>query len=144
MANSVTKYASSLLMIILFTFAIIGFSVGFANDNSADVRIDADPNITSLYSQTGSAVGTFKNATDNTYKSIVDTTIETGSDVVKTPAAFTLTWSNLFSTFGLIMNVILVTIFGGNAVFAIFISAVAGLISFLFALYIIKAWRGNP
>ena len=144
MANSVTTYASSLLMIILFTFAIIGFSVGFANDNNSVVRIDSDPNITSLYGQSQDSMGTFRDNADSTYASITNTTIESGSDVVKTPAAFTLSWGNLFSTFGLIMNVIFVVIFGGSSTFAIFITSVAALISFFFALYIIKAWRGNP
>lgn len=144
MANSVTTYASSLLMIILFTFAIIGFSIGFANDNNAAVRIDSDPNMTSLYGQTQGSIVIFRDDSNNTYSSIIDTTIEQGSDVVKSPAPFTLTWGNLFSTFGLIMNVILVVIFGGNETFAIFITSVAGLMVFLFALYVIKAWRGNP
>ena len=144
MANSTISMVTSIAMIILFTIAILAFSIGFANDNSAAVRIDDDSDINSLYDDTSGSTSSFRSETEDSYKSIANTTIEAGSDVIKSPAVFTLTWTNLFATFGTILNVIFVVVFGGNATFAIFTTSLIAIIGFMFTLYIIKAWRGSP
>jgi len=144
MANSTISMITSIVMIILFVIAIIGFSIGFANDNDAAVRIDDNPNMTSLYTGSKDNLKNFKDDSGNTYTSIINTTIETGSDVIKSPAAFTLTWSNVYGTFGNIVNTINKEIFGGSPVFAIFTTTLIAVIAFMFGLYLIKAWRGSP
>ena len=144
MANSTLSLITSLAFIVLFSLAIISFSVGFANDNDADVRIDQDDNISSLNIITQSGLSDFKSESDDTYSSIANTTIETGSDVIKSPVVFTTTWGNMFRTFGNILSVVNSKIFGGNPTFTIFITAILTIIVIMFAFYIIKAWRGNP
>jgi len=144
MANSTISLISSLTMIALFCIAIIGFAVSFANDNNAAVRIDDDAGINSLKSDADDSMRVFTNDTTNAYSSISNTTLETGSDVIKSPAVFTLTWGNLFSTFANILGVIFIVVFGGNPAFAIFTTALVALLGLMFTLYIIKAWRGNP
>ena len=144
MANSLSTMLTSVAMIILFTIAILGFSIGFANDNNAAVRIDQNPNISSMEVFTQSGLNTFDSQTGETYASIANTTIETGSDVIKSPGVFTITWKNLYGTLDNIMGVAYSTIFGSGGTFAIFISTFLGIILLLFTLYIIKAWRGNP
>ena len=144
MANSTISMITSLTMVILFTVAIIGFSVSFANDNDSAVRIDDDSGINSLKTSSDNSMRVFSNETEESYSSIVDTTLETGSDVIKSPAVFTLTWKNLLSTFSNIIGVIFIVVFGGNPAFAIFVTALLGILAIMFTLYIIKAWRGNP
>ena len=144
MANSTLSLITSLAFIVLFSLAIISFSIDFANDNSADVRIDQDDNMSSLDIITQSGLGTLKSDTEDTYSSIVNTTIESGSDVIKSPGVFTITWKNMFVTFGNILKVIDSKIFGGNPTFRIFITAFLTILGIMFTLYIIKAWRGNP
>ena len=144
MANSTLTLISSLTMIALFTVAIIGFSIGFANDNDAAVRIDDDSDINALYADSQGNINSLKDNTEDTYSSIVNTTIEAGSDVIKSPAVFTLTWGNLYSTLGAMLTVITVVIFGGNPALAMFTTAFMTLLGIMFALYLIKAWRGNP
>ena len=144
MANSTITMVTSITMIILFTIAIIGFAIGFANDNDAAIRIDDDPNISSLSSGLSGGARTFRGDTGDTYASIINTTIEPGSDVIKSPAAFILTWGNLFTTLGIIFDVVNKKLFGGNPAFGIFVTTLIVLLGFTFTLYIIKAWRGNP
>jgi len=144
MANSTITMTTSIVMIILFTIAIIGFSIGFANDNDSDIRIDDDSDINSIYGDSQDGLATYRNDTNSTYNSIIDTKVEAGSDVIKSPAVFTLTWKSLLTTFGAILNVIFVVVLGGNATFAIFTTALMGLLGFMYALYVIKAWRGSP
>ena len=144
MANSTLTLITSIAMIILFTIAILGFSIGFAEDNDADVRIDQDPNISSMDIFTRSSLSTFEEDTEKTYSSIINTTVEAGSDAIKSPRVFTITWDNLFSTFYNILFVMYATIFGGGASFGIFITSLVAIIGILATFYIIKTWRGNP
>jgi len=134
----------SVLMTILFTIALIGFLVTFAGDNNAVISIDQDSDIDSLDITTRSGMSTFNNESEEVYSSIVNTTIEPGSDVIKSPAAVSLWWGNLFNSFKNIVTVGYGTIFGYGSVFGVFLSALLGIMGALFVLYIIKAWRGNP
>lgn len=144
MANSTSTFIVSLTMIILFTVAILGFAIGFANDNDATIRIDQDTNINSMDVFTQEGVSTFGEDTEKTYSSIVNTTIESGSDVIKSPRIFTITWRNLFGTFTNMLSVMYLSIFGRGGSFGIFLTTFLAIIGILFTLYIIKAWRGNP
>jgi len=144
MANSVTTYITSFTMIILFTLAILGFAIGFANDNDADVRIDQDPNISGMDVFTRSGLDNFESGSETTYSSIANTTIETGSDVIKSPTVFTITWKNMYGTFTNMLSVMYLSIFGGGGTFGIFLSTLVALGLVLFSWYLIKAWRGNP
>jgi hypothetical protein len=144
MANSTSTLIVGITMVILFTIAILGFAIGFANDNDAEVRIDNNANISDMQIFTKSSMQTFETETKTAYSSIVNTTIESGSDVIKSPTTFVVTWRNIFNTFGNILSVSFRVIFGSGGSFGIFLSIFGGLIGLLFTLYIIKAWRGNP
>jgi len=144
MANSTSTLVVSLTMIILFTIAILGFAIGFANDNDAEVRIDQNANISSMDIFTRGGLDSFQKEGQKTYASIVNTTIESGSDVIKSPRIFTITWLNIIGTFTNIISVMYLSIFGSGGTFGIFLTTLLTIIGFLFTLYIIKAWRGNP
>ena len=146
METSVSSMITSVVMIILFTIALLGFSIGFANDNDASISIADDDNfsIISTSSDTRDGLSEFSSDTSSSYDSIINTTVEPGSDVIRSPAVFTLTWGNLFSVFGNILTVGYMVIFGGGTTFGIFLTTFLALMGLLFTLYIIKAWRGNP
>jgi len=144
MANSTLTLTVSLTMIALFTFAIIGFAIGFADDNDAVIRIDDEPRMDSLSSSTKSELDTTRTDTEDTYSSIINTTIESGSDVIKTPAVIVRGWKNTFGTFTNIISVSNKLLFGDNPQLTIFFTTVITIIGLMFTLYIIKAWRGNP
>ena len=143
MANSTIGLTSSLVMIALFSIAIIGFGITFANDNDASINI-ADDNINTFYSQSKDNLSTFKSESEETYTSIVSSKSEPGSDSIKSPGAFTITWSNVF---GVITNIVTIgyeKIFGKGGDFQVFLYTFLALISFIAGLLIIKTWRGNP
>ena len=144
MANSTTTMITSIGMIMLFTVAILGFSIGFANDNEAAIRIDDHPDINSMNIYTQTNLSTFEKESIKTYDSIVNSTIEAGSDVIKSPQVFTITWLNIIGVLGNIMLVTYEIIFGSGGSFAIFVTTFMTIIGILFTFYIIKAWRGNP
>jgi hypothetical protein len=137
-----TTLTVSLLMAALFSIAIIGFAIGFANDNNSYVNIK--DNYSDFDTRTRTSFDQFKEDSNDTYSSIVSTTIEPGSDVIRSSGSFTITWSNVFSVFKNIITLAFESIFGSSGPFAVFFTAFIAIIGFLFALYIIKTWRGNP
>ena len=144
MADSTITLTTGLVMIALFTVAIIGFSLGFADDNDAAISIADDPEISSLNTNTQDNLSTFKDEAADTYQSIIETTVEPGSYVVQSSSSFVITTSNVF---GVAKNMIYIgygKIFGFGRDFGVFISVFFGLILFMIALFVIKTWRGNP
>jgi len=134
----------SLIMIALFSIAIIGFAVGFANDTGAAVSVTQDSEVSSFYADTRTSASNIKDTSEGTYASIIDTTVEPGSDVAQSAAPFAVSVTNVV---GVGKNVILVPykkIFGSGSGFGIFFTIFGGVILFLFGLYLYKTLRGNP
>jgi len=134
----------SLVFIALFTIAIFGFAIGFATDNDAAISITQDPDVNSFRTDiTGNASG-FATDSQGTYNSILDTTIEPGSDVAQSTGPFAVSISNLISVGKNVISLPRKAIFGDGGGFAIFFTTFAAVIVFLFALFLYKTLRGNP
>ena len=144
MANSTVTLMTSLTMIALFTIAIIGFTIGFANDNDAEIRLDNNTRMSSLYSSTRGGISNQKADTEEAYSSIINTTIESGSDIIKSPFVIINSWGNIYRTFGTIINVVNEELFGDDPAFGLFFTILITTLGILFTLYVLKAWRGNP
>jgi len=148
MEKSTITLITSLAMISLFTIAIIGFCIGFANDNDAYFSITEDPQLSALNIQTESGLSDFKDDAEGTYTSIIDTTIEPGSDVAQSTGPFALTPRNIISVTKNIIYLPYMKIFGGdeddNNEFKIFFTTFTAFLVFISGLLIYKALRGNP
>ena len=134
----------SLIFIALFAVAIFGFAIGFANDNDAVMSISDDTEVSDFCSKTGDNLSTIKDNTEGTYASILDTTVEPGSDVAQSAAPFAISVSE---TVGVGKNVIKLPyqkIFGSGEGFGIFFTVFGAIIVILFGLYVYKTLRGNP
>lgn len=134
----------SLIMVALFSIAIIGFAVGFAQDTGAAINVTQDPDINTFYTSTRTNLSTAKSDMEGTYASILDTTIEPGSDVAQSTGPFAVSVSN---TVGVGKNIIFLPykkIFGSGSGFEVFFTTFAVVILFLFGLYLYKTLRGNP
>lgn len=143
MVSSHLTLSASLIMIALFVFAIISFSIGFAFDTDASISILDDPNVSGIY---GSQVEIpkFKDDAEGTYESILKTTVEPGSDVAQSIGPFAITRSNIL---GVLKNVAYLpykTIFGSGSGFGIFLTAFISFIVLASAFLFYKALRGNP
>ena len=147
MEKSTITLTISLVMVALFTIAIISFTVGFANDNDSIVDITDDPELSALNTQTTSGISTFKDEAEGTYTSIIDTTIEPGSDVAQSTGPFAITPGNVISVTKNIIYLPYKKIFGGdegNNGFKIFFTTFTAFLIFISGLLIYKALRGNP
>jgi len=143
--GSSTELIISISMIVLFSIAIVGFSIGFANDTNADISVSDSSDVSSVYTGAKSDMAQSKGEVEDTYQSILDTTVEPGSDVMPSAAPFAITIGGLTGALTNVISLPIKYIFGGfGSPFGIFFTTLSGIILLLFILYAIKAWKGNP
>jgi len=134
----------SLVMIVLFVIAVIGFSIGFANDNDAEMNIADDPELSSFYTGAREDLADYKTDSEETYSSILKTTIEPGSDVAQSSGSFAITAGNVL---GVIKNIVYLPyqkILGSGQGFGVFITTFIAILVFVIGLLIYKSLRGSP
>jgi len=144
MDKSTITLTISLVMVALFSIAIISFCINFANDNDAEVNIADDLELSSLNTDTKSQMLDFKDDSEGTFSSIIDTTIEPGSDVAQSTGPFAITTGNIMSVTGNIFYLPYKKIFGSGSGFGIFFTTFLAFLLLIAGLLIYKALRGNP
>jgi len=145
MAEGQIGWTISLVMIGLFAIAIIGFAINFASDNNSPVDIADDTEISNLYTETGSNLSDFNSASQDTYGSIINSTISqtASSGTTATSGQFAITPVSSIGVTRNILKIGYIKIFGNDSGFGIFISTFIGLIVFITALLIWKTWAGR-
>jgi len=131
----------SIVLIVLFSIAVLGFGIGFAGDNSASISISDDPELSSLSSDLELNASTFKDDAGSTYQSIIESSTE--GETTPTGGSFAITPKALKNSFTGILKTGYIKIFGTGSGFGIFFTALISIIVFLFAIYIWKAWIGR-
>lgn len=139
------QWTVSLVLIGLFAVAIIGFSINFASDNSSPVSISNDPELSGLYGDINTNLGGLTNDTENTYTSIVNTSISptSASGTTTTAGQFAITPANVISIVKNTLEVGYIKIFGTGSGFGVFITTFLGMIVFITGLLIWKTWAGR-
>ena len=135
------NFTISLIFIALFTVAILGFAIQFASDNGTTISIE--DKLGSLRTNEESALSDFRGESEDTYQSIIESSIETG-DTTVSGGQFALTPLTLVSTVYNILDVGWIEITGGDENFAIFSTTLLSLIGIILGMYVWKTWRGNP
>ena len=144
MVSSQITLTFSLVFIALFSIAIFGFAIGFANDNNANISIADDSEMDTFYSKTRTNFTDFHSDAEGTYDSIIDTTIEPGSDVAQSSGPFVITFGNVIGVFKNILYIPYKKIFGSGEGFGVFITTFISIIIVVLALLAYKTLRGNP
>ncbi len=134
----------SLISIALFSLAIFGFAIQFADDTGASMSITDDPAIQGFVNEGKEEMDIYKTDAEGTYASIIDTTVEPGSNVVQSTGPFTVSIGNVASIVRSIIFVPYQKIFGSGSGFTIFFTIFGSVIVFLFGLFVYKTLRGNP
>jgi hypothetical protein len=133
---------TSLILIGLFTIAVIGFALNFASDNSAAISIANDPELTLLNTRVTGNTTNFTSTSNDTYYSILGSEIK-GTDTTSTGTQFALTPINAVATVKNILEVGYIKIFGSGSGFSLFLTTFIGLLTFMIGLYIWKTWKGG-
>lgn len=138
------QFTTSLVMIALFSIAIIGFAIHFAQDNSSYIDIRNDSSVYNLKAFSEGNLSDFRGGSSSTYQSIVESSI-TQADTTPSGGQFAITPTSIIGTVKNILQVGYVKIFGNNGGFGIFITTFFSLIGFIIGLLIWKTWGGrNP
>lgn len=140
------QWMLSLVMIGLFTVAIIGFAANFAVTNEAPINILNDQNISNLRENTQGDLSSLESSGTNTYASIVNSSINpsSASGTLPNVGPFSLTFQNLFSLMNNILRIAYDKIFGSDPNFAIFFTAFGSIIAIITGLLLWKTLKGEP
>lgn len=138
------QFTVALVLFGLFAFALVGFAVGFANDNNTEISLTNDPEISTLYTETQGNLSGFDESAEESYASIIDSTVTEGSQTTVSGGQFALTPLNTINVARNVLKVGYVKIFGTGAGFGVFITTFLGLLVFIIGLYVWKTWRGLP
>ena len=133
----------SVILISLFTIAIIGFAVNFGNDNSAPVNLANDPELSSLYTRTEGNMSEFAKKSEDSYDSIIESSIDPGGQTTASGGAFALTPWTLLAAITNIFKVGYIKIFGTGSGFGIFFTTFFGVLVGVMALFVWKTWAGR-
>ena len=137
------QFSVALVMIALFSIAVIGFAISFANTNTVYVDISDDTEMLSIYDDTSDNVAQYGSDAEDTYQSIVETTIEPGAQTFQSSGPFSITPRNLVNTVTNIFYVGYQKVFGTGGGFGIFFTAFAAVLVFIIGLYVYKTLRGG-
>lgn len=142
------KLVTSIVMITVFTIAILSFMFNFATDNTSAVSINDDPAFTTLNASIRSDMTQLTVSDINdTQATFMKSSVETGDTTLKSGATFKFGISTMKDMMLKIVNLVSEKIFGGSSTsFSIVIGgAFLFMVVFLFVRYGIKTWiGGNP
>jgi hypothetical protein len=134
----------ALIMIGLFTYGIVAFAMNFAVDNEAKLSVADDAEMSSLYTSTRTSLDGFSTDSESQYQSIIETTLEPGSDAPQSVGPFAITPLNAIDVVKNILQVGYTKIFGTGTGFGVFLTAIISIIVFLLGLFLYKTLRGLP
>ena len=136
------QYSLAFIAIAAFTLALMGFATNFAIDNNAAMSIADDPQITNLNTQVTSNLSGFREGSESTYQSIVESSIDSGETTVS-GGQFAITPPYAIAIGKNILEVGYVKIFGTGSGFGIFLGTLVTTFGFILILLVWKAWAGR-
>jgi len=137
-------FTVSLALIALFAVAIISFATNFAIDNGSSISLSDDPEINTLNSQLRSNSNSFASEAENTYTSIIKTTVDTTAQSARSVGPFKPTTKSMVNYTRKVSLIGYKKIFGSKNEFSIFITTFLALIVLIIGLYLYKSMWGNP
>ena len=142
------KFFTSLVLILLFTIAVVGYAINFAQDNDSAVSIEDDEMMSGISDTLELGLDDVSTAINQSSEGFFISEEEVSGDadiVTKTGGQFKLGLFPMIKTIGEIFNVIKIKIFGGNPLLAIFLTALSFVLTYVGIRYIWKTWKGgNP
>lgn len=137
------QFTVSLIFIGLFTFAVVGFGIAFALDNEVSVDISDDPDIVNLFAETSGNLSKFRQASEDAYSSIINSTISPGDFTTESGGQLKITPVSAMGVVKGILETGFRKIFGNDSAFSVFITAFLSILVFIMGLLVWNAWFGR-
>ena len=138
------QIVTSAVFLVMFSISIIAFGISFGQINDVNVSIADDESTSTYYTTAQGDIISLKNNQSSEYYSIINTTIEEGSDSPKTMGAFAITDRSVVKVVNNTVSIVNEKIFGNSPTFAYVFSGLLGLLIFVIGLYVYKTIRGIP
>lgn len=137
------KFISGLLMASLFAIAIIGFSIGFANDNSSSINIASDSELSGVKGNMEGDMQQFYLDANTSSSAMYESTISTQTEATEGGTSFKVGPATALTTGNRVLTTGFRKIFGSDSSFSIFLTALIAMLGLIAALFIWKAWKGG-
>lgn len=137
-----TKLIVSLIMITIFTVAIISYVTFFSIENDSPVNFQNDSSFSKVDEDLRGEITVFKEDVNGSSEAFSKSTVQSGTDTFESPTVF----QTLFfipNTIGSILTLINQNIFGGDERFFIVTASISVFIVIISVLYIWKTYRGG-
>ena len=143
MAISHIKLITSMLMMALFSVAIITFSINFGNDNDAAINIAEDPDFVSFNTQVKANLSSFNDDAESSSNSFFESAASTGDQVSTSGGQFKVGIKSAMSITTSTVNAGFKKIFGSDTSFGIILTSFIALLVYIAGLLAYKAWFGR-
>ena len=139
------KYSISLMMVAIFSIAIITFAINFAGDNSSEVSLADDSDFASTSNAIGNDVVTFYEGVNTSNTAFQESTISSQTESSEGGTQFKVTPPVSVKQVTKVIDVGWSKIFGSDSEFRNVFLSITGILVFIMGLYAYKAWAGrNP
>lgn len=136
------KLLASLMMIALFSMAIVGYVINYSNDNDAIVNLGDEDDFSTFTTEIQSEVIDLKDEVNSSSEAISDADISDASGTIGRPAIF-----ETMGTFPSIVKSIFnlsTKYLGDNPIITYAFTLVSIFIAISIVLYFWKTFKGNP
>lgn len=135
----------TLMLISIFSLALINYSIKFGIDNSAPINIANDSDLSDFSTTTGSELITYSVEINGTSRAFQESEVTDASDTTKTGTTFKEKENSPINAFKTIMQLGYQKIFGGGESFYPVFALVIATVVFIGIVYAWKTWKGgNP
>jgi len=134
------KFVAPVLLLVVFTIAIISYTTNYAVDNNAAISLMDEQSFVNLNASLQSEMVTFQDDVNDSSSASTRSTTEAGSDTLKSPSVFQNIGSSA-RALNAVLTLIKVEVFGGNPAFFIVITTLTAFFVLVIVLYVWKAFK---
>lgn len=138
------KLISAMIMVALFSLAMVTFAVNFGVENNSSVQLIDDPDYASLNASVKTQIQEFNTESNTSSNTLFSTTQEQGDQSASSGGQFKVTTGSAITVVTSLITVGFKKIFGQDTGFGIFLTAITSMLLFMIGLYVWKSWKGNP
>ncbi len=137
------KLVTSLVLIAVFSIAMVSYVANFAADNNAAISLSDDPEFLALNSDLSGEVSNFNTNANASSQAFFESEITEGDETTRTGGQFKVGIVSLTSALTLVLDIIFSKIFGNDVGFAVLLTAFLSLLGYIAFRYIWKTWKGG-
>jgi hypothetical protein len=142
---SFLKYTVSLMMIAIFSIALITFAINFAVDNDAAVSIGSDEQFAAVKTNSSSNVNEFYSGSATAYDAYQQSTVASTATASEGGTQFKVTPTTSLAMAKNSLSAGWYKIFGSDSGFGVVLTALIAMLTFIMAALAYQAWVGrNP